>query len=229
MQKWIWLVLVVVISFCSCSQKVLEGTYSTPPPEEGLLFSGDIYHFFDSNRVEVTHWSDDLSSNKFGEGTFALDGKKLSIEFDDVAPRNPFVQDKDTTSGNADIIAYSFNLINIKSEPLIGVVISAIDGRGNEINYTTSNPHGFAKMEIPSRKEQITINFTYTGFENVVFESKNKQSKELTIRMPENRLEYKSGDNLNYKIKLKKGVLQLIEGDKYRILNQEVEAIVEEE
>jgi len=106
-------------------------------------------------------------------------------------------------------------------------VISAVDGNGNEINYTTSNPHGFAKMEIPSRKELITISFNYTGHEDVVLESNNKQSKEFTIRMPAIRQEYKSGDNLNYKVKLKKEVLQLIEGDKYRVLNREVEVIEE--
>lgn len=227
MQKWIWFGLILIVTICSCSQKVLEGTYSTPQPEEGVLFSGDIYHFFDSNHVKVTHWSDDLSSNKFGEGTFTIDGKKLSIEFDNATPRNPFVQEKELTSGKADITAYSFNLINKKSEPLIGVVISAIDGNGNEINYTTSNPHGFAKMEIPTRKELITISFTYTGFDNVVFESNNKQSKELTIKMPAVRQEYKSGDYLNYKIKLKKEELQLIEGDKYRLLNREIKEVID--
>lgn len=228
MQKWIWLTMACTITLCGCSQKILKGTYSTPPPEEGILFSGDIYHFFDSNRVEVTHWSDDISSNKFGEGTFVIDGKKLSIAFDNATPRNPFLQEKDIASGNTGITAYSFNLINKKSEPLIGVVISAFDENGNEINYTTSNPHGFAKMEIPSRKKLITINFAYTGFVDIVFESNNTQSKELTIRMPEVRQEYKLGDNLNYKIKLKKEELQLIEGDKYRLLNKEVEQIVEQ-
>jgi len=227
MQNWVWLVLVSIITFCSCSKKVLEGTYKTPVPEEGVLLSGDIYHFFDSNRVEVTHWSDDNSSNKFGEGTFVLDGKKLAISFDNPSPINPFVQEKDTTAGKPNMTDYSFYFINKKSEPLIGVVISAVDGNGNEINYTTSNPHGFAKMEIPSRKKIITISFTYTGFENVVFESNNKKSKELTIRMPEVRQEYKSGDNLNYKIKMKKEELQLIEGDKYRVLNREVEVVDE--
>jgi len=222
------MLLAIVIPFIGCGPKILDGTFKTPLPEEGVLFSGDIYHFFDSNRVEVTHWSDDISSGKYGEGTFELDGKKLNINFDDVPPRNPFYSEKDTTSGNKDIIAYLFNLINKKNEPLIGVTISAFDENGNEINYTTSNPHGYAKMEIPARKKLITVNFTYTGFEDVVFQSNNEQSKDLTILMPAIREEYKSGDNLNYKIKLKKEELQLIEGDKYRILNREVEVIEEE-
>ena len=224
----ILMILAITIPFIGCAPKILDGTFKTPPPEEGILFSGDIYHFFDNNRVEVTHWSDDVSSDKYGEGTFVLDGKKLNILFDTVPRRNPFVNEKDTTSGKSGITAYSFNLINRKSEPLIGVVISAFDGNNNEINYTTSNPHGFAKMEIPSRKEIITIKFTYTGFEDVVFESNNKQSKDLTILMPVIRKEYQSGDNLNYKIKLKNNILHLIEGDKFRILNKEVEIISEE-
>ena len=211
----------IVLLTTSCSKIVLDGTYLTPTPEKGILNNGDNYHFFDSNRVEILHWSDNLRKEKFGEGTFSINGKNLTIQFDSAALRNPFVKDSIFENNAQHLTTYVFNLVNKKKEPVIGVEISAFDRNGNEINYSTSNPHGFTKMEIPARKDTLNVTFNFPGYENVKFATNNKESRIVTILMPHLRDEYQQGEELNYKLKLKKGILHLIEDEQFRILEKQ--------
>lgn len=217
----IYVFLGIILLGFGCSPLVLDGTYVTPKPETGFLSNGDNFHFFDSNRVEVLHWSDNLSKEKFGEGVFTVKGKNLNIQFDSALSRNPILKDSIFENNAEHLTTYVFNLINKKEEPVIGVEISAFDKNGNEINYSTSNPHGFTKMEIPARKDTLNVTFNFPGYENMKFASNNKQSRIITFLMPHLRDEYQKGEELNYKVKFKKGKLHLVEEEQFRILEKQ--------
>lgn len=86
MQSFYLLLLAAGASACATSKRLATGDYSETRGPNVILFSGRELCLNPDQTFTYAHWSDDISSSRYGTGTYWFTHKKLRLVFENTIP-----------------------------------------------------------------------------------------------------------------------------------------------
>jgi len=206
-------ILLSMLIFNGCSPKVLEGTYQTYY-EGGVLMAGEILQLDDEQRFFFKHWSDDVSSNKKGGGTYQANNGYLILSFEEIEEEKSMANQSIIPSTEEGKINYEISIYDNENEPLIGVSISLLDVNQQLIEAAVTNIEGRRNLQIEASNQPSKIDISYIGMEGLSLSLNDKQSKKIEITLVEKTKVWKAEDLLKYKYKVRGPYLILEDGER---------------
>jgi hypothetical protein len=160
------IIFILSIVLVGCLPKNLTGIYSSYV-DHGVLTAGCTYNFHQDGTFEVKYWSDDISSNRIGKGTYALRNGNLLLNFDDVEPITSSYYSHIIPDEGNEMSKLTFLIKDQSGNPLTGVNIIIQDVGGEFVASGGSQVNGTCTILIPRTDIPKSIKISYVGMEGL--------------------------------------------------------------
>ena len=196
-----------VISLWGCSQKLVPGKYQSYS-DSGILMAGKTITIIDEERFEYQYWSDDISSNRIGQGTYSISGNEIDFDFKDIKPLANVIEITETIDG-AEKQTITMNVSDQNGRPLVGVLIQVSDKNYQPLIQDLTKIGGKYSFEIRPYDLPLTIETDYLGMQPAEIRISDSRSKYLNIRLAELTNYIEKGTSYRFRFKVGKDILTL--------------------
>ncbi len=205
--------LLVLLS--ACSQKIVPGTYTTSVNDK-ILFAGTNVEVLPNNKIHILHWTD--TGNRYGEGSYQLNGKNLTITFDSIDAVLAHYTEHLIDRSYADATTYQIT----SNDNMVGASVSVFDNKMGFMSGGVVGNDNICRMHIPNDIKSAYIIVNMFGYEALKIPIKKQTSTLYNVHLMETFTEFfKKGEKKTYQVKSKGNELILTEG-KHKIFLKEV-------
>jgi len=150
-----------VVSACA-PVRLTAGEYSETRGPGVILLEGQTLRLASDHTFVYEHWSDDVSSSRYGMGTYRLAGHKLQLRF--VAPPLAVVEvQAQPIAAPADSLVLAFAVVGrptlgtAQTQVLPGATILAYDATGQVVAGASSDAAGRAVLHPTHRARRLRV------------------------------------------------------------------------
>lgn len=200
---------------CSSSQ-ALSGLYKTTKGQE-IAFSGTNIEFLSNQRFKLEQWSDDISSNKKGMGTYRIENKQLILNFKAYESLPASTESKFMIPPSANRNIGVLSILDTKGKPLVGVTIILMDAAEKIVASGVTNKKGYCQIywSPPHIAQKLAI--SYIGFNDMEIDIEYNISFKYEVKMSPVFQYYSAGEKLVFQIKRKKDKFILSDDRRTRV------------
>lgn len=150
----------IVGNFSACAPvRLAAGEYTETRGPGVILLEGQTLRLASDHTFAYQHWSDDMSSSRYGTGTYHLAGRTLRLRFGAPLAAAVGVQTQPLAAA-PDSLVLAFALMGqtaTASQPLPGATILAYGAAGQVVAGATSDAAGRVVLRLPPGTQQVRV------------------------------------------------------------------------
>lgn len=181
-----FLLCLILICLTACAPKPIQGLYQTAA-EDKILMAGHRYEFLAGSRFQFQFWSDDISGNKIGQGTYHYDKRELTLDYTDYPAEASHYTSYPLEELDNGKTYYQFDVSDSMSGHLIGVSIQLLDAQGTTLAQGVSDVKGKFSTTISKTQTAKQISFSYLGMTPLQVELTDRMSSGFSVVLAEQR------------------------------------------
>lgn len=200
--------IIISVGLFACFPKNLTGIYSSYV-DHGVLMAGYTYTFHPDGSFEMKYWSDNISSNRIGKGTYIVDNRNLLLTFEKTVPKtSSYAIQKQADSGGL-LSRLDIEIQDYEERGLIGVNIIIRDTGGELVANGTTNQSGKCTIYISRTDIPKIIEVSYLGMEGIKIPLPDSGAKVIDIYLSEKTGYIDAGEKRVYRLRLRGDYLNL--------------------
>lgn len=160
------LALAVGLPACASTQLAV-GTYTKTRGPGVILWAGHTVELLDNRAFAYSYWSDDISSSRYGRGTYQLKGTRLCLQFGlpqlvmATATARPLAAQPDTLLA-FEVLARSPTSV-APARAVAYATIAVYNEQGKIIAAVASDTAGRAVLRVPGRARWLSVQSLAAG------------------------------------------------------------------